>query len=71
MYAPVKDADQQKKAGKDPYARKPKDSDATAAWRQRMGEAASQLVYRLRGQTAEWVNALCRNCGFQHMPVAA
>lgn len=34
-----------------------------------MGEAASKVLYRLRAQTAEWVNALCRNRGFQQMPV--
>jgi transposase len=69
VYAPVKDVEKQQQAGKDPYARKPKDTDALAAWRKRMGEAASKVVYRLRCQTAEWVNALCRNRGFQRMPV--
>ena len=49
VYAPVKDAEKQKKAGKDPYARKPKDTDATAAWRKRMGEAASKVMYRSAG----------------------
>ena len=39
-----------------------------AAWRERMGTAA-KLIYRLRCQTAEWVNALCRNRGFWQMPV--
>jgi hypothetical protein len=65
----VKDAEKQKKAGKDPYARKPHDTDHTAAWRKRMGEEASKAIYKLRAQTAEWVNALCRNRGFQQMPV--
>jgi transposase len=69
VYAPVKDAEKQKKAGKDPYARKPHDTDQTAAWRQRMGEEASRMIYKLRAQTAEWVNALCRNRGLQQMPV--
>jgi transposase len=69
VYAPVKDAEKQKKAGKDPYARKPHDTDHTAAWRERMGEVASQTMYRLRAQTAEWVNALSRNRGFWRMPV--
>jgi len=69
VYAPVKDADKQKKAGKDPYARKKDDTDATAAWRKRMGEELSRNLYKLRSQTAEWVNALCRNRGFQQMPV--
>jgi transposase len=69
VYAPVKDAEKQKKAGQDPYARKKNDTDATAAWRKRMGEEASKQVYRLRAQTAEWVNAMCRNRGCWRMPV--
>ena len=69
VYAPVKDADKQKKAGKDPYARKPHDTDHTAAWRERMGEETSKTIYKLRAQTAEWVNAMCRNRGFWRMPV--
>jgi hypothetical protein len=69
VFAPVKNEEKQKEAGKDPYARKKNDSDAIAAWRKRMGEDASKVVYRLRCQTAEWVNALCRNRGFLQMPV--
>ncbi len=69
VYAPVKNEEKQTKAGQDPYARKKTDTDATAAWRKRMGEEASKSLYRLRSQTAEWVNALCRNRGFQQMPV--
>ena len=69
VYAPVKDADKQKKAGKDPYARKPHDTDHTAAWRERMGEETSKTIYKLRAQTAEWVNAMCRNRGFWRLPV--
>ena len=69
VYAPVKNEAKQLKAGEDLYARKEKDTYATAAWRKRMGEEASKCLYRLRSQTAEWVNALCRNRGFQQMPV--
>jgi transposase len=69
VYAPVRNEEKQKQAGKDPFARKRNDSKETAAWRKRMGEEASKVVYRLRAQTAEWVNALCRNRGFRHMPV--
>ncbi len=69
VYAPPKEIEKQKEAGKDPYERKKKDTDATAAWRKRMGEEASQLIYKLRAQTAEWVNAMCRNRGFTQMPV--
>ena len=69
VYAPAKAVEKQKQAGKDPYARKRMDTDATAAWRKRMGEEASKRIYRLRCQTAEWVNAQCRNRGFWQMPV--
>ncbi len=69
VYPPVKDAEKQKKAGKNPYGRKPHDTDHTAAWRERMGEEASRTLYKLRAQTGEWVNALCRNRGFWRMPV--
>lgn len=67
--APLKEEEKQLAAGADPYVRKKGDSDAVAAWRERMGTAAAKLIYRLRCQTAEWVNALCRNRGFWQMPV--
>ena len=35
--------------------------------RARMGTAAAKTIYRLRSQTAEWINALCRNRGFLRM----
>jgi transposase len=69
VYAPLKDEEKQRAAGTDPHARKKGDSDAVAAWRSRMGTDAAKLIYRLRGQTAEWVNAQCRNRGLWHMPV--
>jgi transposase len=69
VYAPLKDEAKQRAAGKDPHARKEGDSDAVAAWRSRMGTEEAKQIYRWRGQTAEWVNAQCRNRGFRHMPV--
>lgn len=69
VYAPLKNEKKQRAAGKDPHAKKPGDGPAAAAWRKRMGEAAAKAVYRLRGQTAEWVNAGCRNRGLRQMPV--
>ena len=69
VYAPLKDEEKQRKKGVDPHARKPGDSDAVAAWRQRMGTDAAKQVYQLRAQTAEWVNAICRNRGLRQMPV--
>jgi transposase len=69
VYAPIKDEDKQRGEGKDPHARKKGDSDAVAQWRSRMGTEPAKMIYRLRCQTAEWVNAQCRNRGFWHMPV--
>jgi transposase len=69
VYAPIKDEEKQRAAGKDPYARKEGDSDAVADWRARMGTEAGKLAYRFRCQTAEWVNAQCRNRGLWFMPV--
>jgi hypothetical protein len=53
MYAPPKET----KARPDPYTRCEKDSDATAAWRERMGSEAAKTIYKLRAATAETVNA--------------
>jgi transposase len=69
VYAPLKDLEKQLAKGTDPYAKKKGDTPAVAAWRQRMGTVASKLLYKLRSQTAEWVNAQCRNHGLWQMPL--
>jgi transposase len=69
VYAPLKEEQKQLAAGKDPYAKKKGDTPAVAQWRARMGTEAAKLVYRLRCQTAEWVNAQARNHGLNQMPV--
>jgi transposase len=69
VYAPIRAEEKKRADGEDPYARKKGDSDAVAAWRSRMGTEAAKLIYRLRAQTAEWVNAQARNRGFWFMPV--
>jgi transposase len=69
VYAPLKEEQKQLAAGKDPYAKKKGDTPAVAQWRTRMGTQAAKLVYRLRCQTAEWVNAQARNHGLHQMPV--
>ena len=69
VYAPVKEEKKQQAAGKNPFEKKRGDTPAVAAWRERMGTAAAKLVYKLRAQTAEWVNAFARNRGFYTMPV--
>jgi hypothetical protein len=45
------------------------DSAAVAAWRARMAGDEAQAIYRLRAQTAEWVNALAHNRGLVQLPV--
>jgi transposase len=69
VYAPLKDEEKQLQAGQDPYAKKKGDSEAVAAWRARMGTAAAKAIYKLRCQTAEWVNAMARNRGLWQMPL--
>jgi len=69
VYAPLKDVQKQLAKGTDPYAKKKGDTRAVAAWRERMGTMAAKALYKLRAQTAEWVNAQCRNHGLWQMPV--
>lgn len=63
VYAPLKEEEKQLGEGKDPYARKKSDTDATAQWRARMGTAEAKTIYKERASTAEWVNAGARNRG--------
>jgi flagellar biosynthesis GTPase FlhF len=65
VYAPVTNAQKKLRAGQDPYAREKRDTVGTAAWRERMGTELGKLIYKLRSQTAEWVNARCRNHGLR------
>jgi transposase len=69
MYAPIKNQKKQEDQGKDPFVPKKGDSEAVANWRIRMGTEAAKTIYKVRGQTAEWVNAQCRNRGLRQMPV--
>lgn len=69
VYAPIKDADKKRKAGKDPFAPRPGDTPALAAWRERMGTAQAKEIYKRRAATAECVNAIARNRGLQQFCV--
>ena len=66
VYAPVP---KPKDPAVDPHAAKSGDSDAVAAWRQRMGTDDAQVIYRERAATAECVNAQARNRGLQQVRV--
>jgi transposase len=69
VYAPLKDEKKQLAQGKDPYAPKKGDSHSLREWRARMATDSAKAFYKLRAQTAEWVNARCRNHGLRQMPV--
>ena len=69
VYMPLKDEARKLAAGQDPTARGKRDTDAVAEWRRRMQTDAAKLIYKLRAQSAEWVNAICRNHNLQRMPV--
>lgn len=69
VYAPVKEAAQNKSTNKDPYARQPRDTEGTARWRARMGTEEGKAAYRWRSRTAEWVHARARNRGLQQFLV--
>ena len=48
---------------RNPHLPLPEDSPAVATWRRRMGTELAKAIYKLRGQSAECVNALARNRG--------
>ena len=55
LYAPVPKPRQGDP--RDPHAPRPEDSEAVAAWRQRMGTDEAKAIYKQRAATAETVNA--------------
>lgn len=52
-----------------PHAPLPTDTPAVAAWRERMGTAEAQAIYKERAATAECVNAIARNRGLRYLGV--
>ena len=69
VYAPIKDEQKKRDAGQDPCVRQPKDTEATAEWRARMGTAEAKTIYKERASTAELVNAQARNRGLYSVTV--
>jgi transposase len=66
---PVKEERKKRERGQDPFAPRRGDKPGVAAWRQRMGTAWAQALYKRRAATAEWVNAGCRNRGLYQVRV--
>lgn len=48
---------------------RPTDTPAVADWRRRMADEATKTIYKLRGATAELVNAHARQCGVTQLLV--
>lgn len=69
VYAPVKEEEQQRAKGKDPFAPRPDESPELTEWRTRMGTAAAKTIYKERASTAECVNALARQRGLTQFRV--
>ena len=69
VIGPIKNAASKIAKGEDPFQPRAKDSPGVATWRQRMGTPEAQALYRLRAQTAEWVNAGARNRGLYQVRV--
>ena len=66
VYAPVP---KPKDLHRDRFVPLPGDSEAVAAWRQRMGTPEAQEIYKERASTAECVNAIARNRGLRQFTV--
>lgn len=66
IYAPVMKS---KGQATDPHQPKPTDSPEVGQWRVRMATEQAKAIYKLRAQTAECVNAQCRNRGLQQFRV--
>jgi len=69
VYAPLKDEAKITDSGRDPFARRPGDTDEMAAWRARMSTDEAKAVYAQRAATAEFPNAGCRNRGLRQFVV--
>jgi hypothetical protein len=55
---------------RDPHAARAEDSEAVAAWRQRMGTEEAKAIYKQRAATAETVNADAKqHRGLDHLAV--
>jgi transposase len=69
VFTPVKIEEKQRQRGEDPFAPRKGESPELTEWRTRMGTAEAKQIYKERASTAECVNALARNRGFQQFPV--
>jgi transposase len=69
VYAPVKEEQQQREKGHDPFAPRHGESPELTEWRTRMGTEEAKTIYQQRASTAECVNAQARQRGLYQFPV--
>src|SRR5438445_8078053 len=69
LYTPVKEEQEKREKGLDPFEPIPSDSKAMAEWRMMMGKPESKELYKKRASTAEYSNAQARNHGLQQFRV--
>jgi IS5 family transposase len=69
VYTPVKEEEQQRQKGQDPFAARAGESSQLTDWRTRMGTDEAKQIYKLRASTAECVNALARQRGLNQFRV--
>jgi len=69
VYTPVKEEEQKRAKGQDPFAPRSDDSPTIAAWRERMGTAAAQALSQRRPSIAEFPNAVFHNRGLRQFLV--
>ncbi len=62
---PPKNEKKETQQGKDPYAKKRRDTEEVAGWRGRMGDPEVRKVYQRRAPVAEGVHAQQSNGGFK------
>ncbi len=69
VFSPIREEEKKRAAGRDPFARRERDTEEVARWRQRMGTEAAQAIYKLRSSIAEFPNAVFRNRGLKQFLV--
>ena len=69
VYTPIRDEENKRAKGQDPFAPLPGDSPIIAACRRRVGTEAAQTIYKLRPSLAEFPNAVFRNRGLRQFLV--
>jgi transposase len=69
VLAPILGEEKLREKGSDPYARQPKDTDESFAFRQRMATEEAKARYKERPSIAEFSNAECRNRGLSQFRV--